>query len=717
MTEQIELARLVDLAAARLRLNIEYDAAVLKGTATLRLGAGVNDSELWELTNQLLAVRGFTTVRAPGLETMSVVRISDAAGAARVERGDLPALKAGFSLVLLPVRHRAARDLVDPLKAVMSKTGATVVDVGGRSLLLGDLTPRLEGVLTLATRLDVPSDGVVVHEHRLANMSTAQLVALVTQVASKRDAVASRRLPGEVIAAGGAGSVLVIAPVEYLEEWRGLIESLDRREPVRRESYTARGFSARDVARLIEQAIRHGEPGQADDRFRVTVDDLTDTLMVTATPAQHEQIAGLIARLDAVPPAERRPVRSFVVRNRSVVELASVLQRMLATGVLEAADGGGSPGWSARGAFDPGLPSSPQPSLVTPSPGASPLVQPSSAAGATDSGSGKVEAAGAGRGARIGGSSPVSITADEGTSTIIAIGEARALSQLESLIRTLDVRQPQVMLDVFMVSLTDNETLSLGVELERLRISGSTAVRLSSLFGLSAPLATPSGASRAVPESEGFNGVVLDPGDFSVVVKALETVSQGRSVSSPRLLVTNNQAAVFNSVLQQPFAASFTSGGSTVPTTSFGGTQDAGTQVSVKPQIAEGDHVLLDYSISISSFTGAAASANVPPPKQLNSIRSTAVVPDGYTVVVSGLELTTDKSGASQVPLIGRIPVLGELFKNQTRDGGRTRFYVFIRANVLRGGSFEALRHLSETDGRGAGLAPDWPSNEPLLVK
>ncbi|MBL8990091.1 MAG: hypothetical protein JNJ48_00770, partial [Phycisphaerae bacterium] len=470
-------------------------------------------------------------------------------------------------------------------------------------------------------------------------------------------------------------------------------------------------------ARLIDQAVRQGEPGQGDDRFRVAVDELTDTLLVTATPAQHEQIAGLIARLDAVPPAERRPVRSFVVRNRPVIELASVLQRMLASGVLEAEESGGASGPSARSVFDPGLPAAPQPSLATPPPGASPLVQPGGTASGTDAGAGRADAGVAARGSRSDRAPQVSITADEGTSTIVAVGEARALSQLESLIRTLDVRQPQVMLDVFMVSLTDNETLSLGVELERLRISGSTAVRLSSLFGLSAPVATPAGASRSVPESEGFNGVVLDPGDFSVVVKALETVSQGRSVSSPRLLVTNNQAAVFNSVLQQPFAASFTSGGSTVPTTSFGGTQDAGTQVSVKPQIAEGDHVLLDYSISISSFTGAAASANVPPPKQLNSIKSTAVVPDGYTVVVSGLELTTDKSGASQVPLIGRVPILGELFKNQTRDSGRTRFYVFIRANVLRGGSFEALRHLSDADGRGVGLAPDWPANEPLMVK
>ncbi len=80
---QVELARLVDLASQRLSLNIEYDAAVLRGSATLRLDAGLSDDELWTLTNRVLASRGFTTVRAPGEAAYSVVRLADAAAAAQ----------------------------------------------------------------------------------------------------------------------------------------------------------------------------------------------------------------------------------------------------------------------------------------------------------------------------------------------------------------------------------------------------------------------------------------------------------------------------------------------------------------------------------------------------------------------------------------------------------------------------------------------------------
>src|SRR5262245_38103854 len=75
LSEQMELARLVDIAAQRLKVNIEYDATLLKGSVTLRLGAGISDAELWDLTNRLLAARGFTTVMPPGRDgVLSVVR-------------------------------------------------------------------------------------------------------------------------------------------------------------------------------------------------------------------------------------------------------------------------------------------------------------------------------------------------------------------------------------------------------------------------------------------------------------------------------------------------------------------------------------------------------------------------------------------------------------------------------------------------------------------
>src|SRR5262245_27765904 len=82
---QIELPRLLDLAAERLRLTVEYDAGAIKGAVTLRLAEGLSDAELWDVTNRLLAARGFTTVRLPADRAYSVVKITEAAGQASVQ--------------------------------------------------------------------------------------------------------------------------------------------------------------------------------------------------------------------------------------------------------------------------------------------------------------------------------------------------------------------------------------------------------------------------------------------------------------------------------------------------------------------------------------------------------------------------------------------------------------------------------------------------------
>lgn len=294
------------------------------------------------------------------------------------------------------------------------------------------------------------------------------------------------------------------------------------------------------------------------------------------------------------------------------------------------------------------------------------------------------------------------------------MGEPRLLAQIESLLYSLDVRQPQVMLEVLIISLSESQTLDLGVELERLS-SGDTSTRIASLFGLSTR--GPNGTVDA-GNGMGFTGVVLNPGDFSVVLKALKTLNNGRSLSMPRLLISNNQQGTLDSVLEQPFAS--TNASNTVTTTSFGGVKPAGTQITLKPQIAgggEGDHLLLDYSVSLSAFVGAAANSSLPPPRQENKLQSTASLPDGHTVVVGGIELSTDGKATNQIPGLGAIPVLGEVFKSRSNNSSRSRFYVFIRANILRARGFEDLKYVSQTTAQGVGVDDGWPVVEPLVIK
>ncbi|MCC6675510.1 MAG: hypothetical protein IT436_00065, partial [Phycisphaerales bacterium] len=609
---QVDLGRLVDLAAQRLKLNIEYNPADLKGQVTLRTEAGITDEELWPLLNRLLASRGFTTVQLPGRSAYSVVKLSEVANLPRAETvtGEVAA---GFRTVVVRSHHRSAKELADSLSKVLSKPGGNITPLGDDGLLIiSDLSAGVDAATALLEQLDTPGPGAIVEEIPVRNLSAQQLATLITQVTAKRDSLGVQKVPGDVVPSPDGQSVLLVCPEDSAPFWREQIAQLDRRDQAETVTYSPRYFPAPDVAKLIEQTVK----APTDDRWKLVVDDLTGSLVITARPVQHEQIRALLERLDATPAGARRPARTFVIKNRGVKEIQGILEDLLQAGVLDAAAEQITPApGTAPSAGDtskaPDTISLPPPP-ATSKPGTSPLMprsdSPSSAGRAAPPAS-------AGAGHSGAADRPLVLTSDEGTNTLIAVGEPRLLAQVESLLKTLDVRQPQVMLEVLMVTLTDGETMDLGVEVERLTSAGDARIRLSSLFGLGI---RGSGGDRTAGDASGFTGVVLSPGEFSIIVRALQTLNEGRAVSMPKLLVGNNQAANLNSVVQQPYAS--VNASTTVSTTSFGGTQDAGTVVTIKPQIAEGDHLLLDYSVSLSAFLGAASNPNLPPPKQENSV-------------------------------------------------------------------------------------------------
>ena len=98
-------------------------------------------------------------------------------------------------------------------------------------------------------------------------------------------------------------------------------------------------------------------------------------------------------------------------------------------------------------------------------------------------------------------------------------------------------------------------------------------------------------------------------------------------------------------------------------------------------------------------------------------MQSVVTIPDGYTVVVGGLEVVSAAEAVSQVPLLADIPLLGELFKSRSKSRSRSRFYIFIRADILRHGGFEDLKYLSDLDVLAAGVDDGWPQVEPRVIR
>lgn len=678
MQEEVSLANLVDLCAQQRGIAIEHERSKLEAEKVrVQPSLGLTALELWRLTNRSLALRGLAIVQAPGADGLSVVSMAQAASLARLEVAGIASARAGYVRVLAQLRHRRSEGLAEALRLVLSKDGGQVVELrDAQALVISDLFWHVEQALALLTALDQPSAEPVVQELALARASPLTLAAQVERVAAARRAVTpAAELKGKLQALPESNSVLVVAPEGEMEVWRELVQRFDRSEPLVTEHYAPRRFGLAETARLVQEVVHPPDSTRDPGSWRLVVDRLTGTLIVTATPSRQREVRELVARLESTPQGAERPMRSFAIRNRRVGEVLGVLKELLDAGVIAVPAGGGATLESGvQGATAPiarAVPSSEDAERA--------LV----------------------------------LAADEATSRILAFGEPALLDQLGPLIERIDVRHAQILVDALVITLSESRSRELAVELQRLGVAGDTLYRLSTLFGVGSP--DPAAAALPAPGGTGFSGVVLDPGDSSAAVRALEALNEGRSLAIQKVLVDNNQEARLDSVQESPFLS--TNASQTVATTSYGGSLEAGTKIHVKPQVAEGDLVLLEYTVSLSTFTGEPANPELPPPRQQNELASVVTVPDGFSVVVGGLEVETETEVATRVPLLGAIPGLGALFTSTRTSLTKARFFVFLRASVLRSPSFADLKYLSARELSGVGLDDGWPRIEPKVIR
>ncbi|MEM9066804.1 MAG: secretin N-terminal domain-containing protein [Planctomycetota bacterium] len=668
---ELSIARLLDLAATELRLEVDYPASQLQDRVTLRLQDGLNDEQLWSLVNRLLQTRGFATIRAPGSDAITVVRAQEAAALSGLTPGPdaLGPDAAGYLRLIYEPAHQDPAGLASSIAPLLTRSVGSSQVLGDAGLLLiSDYSARVREVIDLLDRIDAPATSIALDRYEPSHLKASELASLASNLLSRRAALAGRGGSADLIESPTTGVLLVLGRRGEIQEAFDVLRMLDQAEAVEQRIYVPEMFSVQDVASLITQALDEEVRGS---RFDVVVDTLTGSLLVTATPTAHEEIAALITRLDETPADSRRSSRSIVVKNRPIEELTSTLQSLIDAGALEAsADGADA---DTNGPLDP--------AIGSPETKASEL-------------------------------RPLVIQPDPATNKLLAIGEPRLLDQLERLVADLDVRQAQVMVEAMIISLDDSESLDLGIELTQSLQDGETTTELASLFGLGSGAAT-----GGLTTGTGFTASIVNPGDFSVLIRALEAMNDGRSLSRPSILVNNNQSGTLDSVVQEPFTS--TNVLNTTATTSLGGTSDAGTSISVTPQIAEGDHLVLEYTVSVSSFVGESSAPELPPPRQQNQLSSFVTVPDGYTVVLGGFELTTDSEATTRIPLLGSLPLIGQLFRSDSESETRTRFYVFITANVMRRTDFEDLKYFSDTLADETGIADDtgWPVIQPRVIR
>ena len=298
---------------------------------------------------------------------------------------------------------------------------------------------------------------------------------------------------------------------------------------------------------------------------------------------------------------------------------------------------------------------------------------------------------------------------EPGSNTLVISASGDTQEALEQIIRRLDVRRPQVLVEAIIVEISDTAAKELGVEFALAGLNGNAVPLLSSSFTRAAPdilglAGVIAGAddgfdateqAAAVSSLVGLDGGIAGIGGisddtlFAAVVNALETDEDSNILSMPFVTTLDNVPATFLVGQEIPIATGqslLTGTGTVNPFTTFE-RQEVGIQLDVLPQISEGDVIRLEIRQEVSSVSGALTSIAGDFVTNKRQIETTVLANDKEIIVLGGLLEDNEEISLSKVPILGDIPVVGKAFQSKGKSRVKTNLMVFLRPTIIRNAS------------------------------
>lgn len=286
----------------------------------------------------------------------------------------------------------------------------------------------------------------------------------------------------------------------------------------------------------------------------------------------------------------------------------------------------------------------------------------------------------------------ISITADEQTNSLVVTADQGILQQLGEVIAKLDIRRAQVLVEAIIVEVQDGKGLNLGVQWANKNVGGQQFTQT----GL--PIFN---AAQGINEYKAKGGMTSDNpayklfgnynglaagffnGDWGVLLTALNTDNKNDILSTPSIVTLDNKEASFNVGQDVPvLSGSQTTSGDNIYSTVERKT--VGTKLKVTPQINEGDSVLMEIEQEVSSVDASTTSSSLGPTFNTRTVQNAVLVKSGETVVLGGLMDDASKQEVSKVPLLGDIPLVGQLFRYTSNEKSKRNLMVFIRPTIIR---------------------------------
>ena len=291
-------------------------------------------------------------------------------------------------------------------------------------------------------------------------------------------------------------------------------------------------------------------------------------------------------------------------------------------------------------------------------------------------------------GGDAGSYSPIQITEEITTRSIIVRGKEKDLDVVDKVIKEIDVRTKQVLIEAFIVEANSDFERALGTRLGGYYLrkgknfggitggDGSTAG--SSISDTTAALQSTTDQLTDFAATGATSGIGILKKTGSAVLKAeitaLETMGMGKTISNPKIFTLDNQSATVTQGEEIPYQT--TSDGTT--STSF---KEAALKLEVTPSIIGDGNVLL--TIQVNNDTPNRSAGGDEPPINKMEIVTKLLVADGDIVVIGGIKKNVVANSKDQTPGIGNVPVIGNLFKGKTSSDNLDELLVFIAPRIL----------------------------------
>lgn len=541
--------------------------------------------------------------------------------------------------------------------SALEVNGFTTVETPAGLINVIPQKDALQSPIELFKEASPVTDKYITRIMQLSNISANDLVNVVKPMVSKN---------GSIIAYPTTNSVIITDTGSNINHILKLVKELDQEGPQEvLEIIPIVNADAKDIADKVTEIFedekedtrnvrrrrisRRGAQQEMEDVqaiSKVIADERTNSVIIMGTKRSIVKVKALIARLDRSIEGIEGRIHVYYLRHANAKEMSEVL-----SGLVEGAEADTKSKSKSRTAKSDGA------------------------------------------GLELEGG--VKVTADESTNSLIITASPKDFTTLvDKVIQKLDIVRPQVYLEAVIMSLDVNKTSTWGIAgnggFNNTTASGNTFSAFGAVLPLTSnavsSIASASGGLGAGAFSSDAIDFTLSDGStisipaISGILQALQSDTDVNVLSTPSILTLDNEEATIQVGQDVPVPSGTTV--SSGVTTFNVSREEVGIILKITPQISESDTVRLQLEQEISSVFST--DANLGPTIDTKKVQTVVIAKNKQTIVIGGLIDDSQSVTTHKVPLLGDIPVLGNLFKSRTTTKEKTNLIVFITPYIIR---------------------------------